>query len=123
MLRVYGSGDVILKGVRGYRLDDLSIVYDGYPSFVVPTNFEFDGASIPQILWSIVGHPFQVGFRRAAAVHDYALIHHNIPHKIAHKIFYQLLRIDGVGVIRASFMYGGVVVYWAVKDGVKKNSR
>lgn len=37
----------------------------------VPKGFHCDGASIPRILWSIVGHPLEGGPLRAAIVHDW----------------------------------------------------
>ncbi|WP_459555411.1 DUF1353 domain-containing protein [Lacunimicrobium album] len=41
----------------------------------VPARFLTDGASIPRLLWPIVGHPFQGEFLQAAVVHD-LLCHH-----------------------------------------------
>lgn len=37
----------------------------------VPRGFRCDGASIPRILWPIVGHPLDGGPLRAAIVHDW----------------------------------------------------
>jgi len=39
--------------------------------FVVPVGFTTDGASIPQSLWHIFGHPYSKEVREAAVIHDY----------------------------------------------------
>lgn len=120
MVQVSGSSDVLLKGIRGYRIDPLYVTPDHFLPFVVPEGYEYDGASIPPILWGIIGHPFQLGFRRAAAAHDYMMIERNIPRISAQKIFYNMLLLDRVPKWRAYAMYFAVVIYWWFKDGWSK---
>src|SRR5262245_43482445 len=36
-----------------------------------------DGASIPSVFWSIIGHPYQGLYLRAAVIHDYYCIPKN----------------------------------------------
>lgn len=40
------------------------------PYILVPQYFLFDGASIPRMLWPIVGHPYDSDYVQAAGVHD-----------------------------------------------------
>ena len=41
----------------------------------IPKGFITDGASIPRLLWPLIGHPFQGDFLQAAVYHD-LLCHH-----------------------------------------------
>lgn len=51
-------------------LSDLVYVDSKRKKHVIPTDFESDGASIPQFAWSIVGHPFGL-YLESAIVHDW----------------------------------------------------
>ncbi|HEY1083712.1 MAG TPA: DUF1353 domain-containing protein [Prosthecobacter sp.] len=87
----------------------------GYGKFIVPLGYEFDGASIPRILWSATGYtPY--GLHIGAAVeHDYLCdigskttaflkwmtarqlpIPQAVPSAVAHEHFYQRCLADGV---------------------------
>jgi len=78
--------------------------------FKIIKGFMFDGASIPRILWTTTGHPYQPDYLRAGLVHDY-LYRFNpakIGRKTSDKIFKGILRIDGVGRYQAWKMYQGL---------------
>jgi hypothetical protein len=77
----------------------------------VPAGFVFDGASVPRLLWRVIGSPFTGDYRRAACVHDYlcgrwGASGHTAPE--AHRIFYEAMRADGCGWIRAGMMWAAV---------------
>jgi len=73
--------------------------------------FEFNGASIPRILWEEIGSPFDPRFMAPAVVHDYiygAADHCGMTRKEADKLFLKLLLHNNVGVDLANTMYAGV---------------
>ncbi|MBO0753482.1 MAG: DUF1353 domain-containing protein, partial [Bradyrhizobiaceae bacterium] len=37
----------------------------------VPRGIAVDGASIPQVFWSVIGGPFEGRYRNASVIHDY----------------------------------------------------
>jgi len=81
---------------------------------IIRTGFLFDGASIPRAAWSIVGSPFQPEFEGPAMVHDHLYKTHRIAGDIlisrleADKIFRELLRLNGVGLVHSQIIYRAV---------------
>jgi len=60
----------IVNGNRWIRIVAPLAAETEYGIVEVPEAFMSDGASIPSLAWSIVGHPFS-GYLDAAVVHDY----------------------------------------------------
>jgi hypothetical protein len=90
-----------------------NLVYECYRlnhTFTVPTGFISDGASIPRILWTLVGHPFDRRWRKESVLHDwfYRTTDHGVSRKMADKIFYDSLRDGGLRRTKAWLMYLGV---------------
>lgn len=77
----------------------------------VPLGFQTDGASIPAVLWPIVGHPLSGSILKAATLHDYELTTRRAPSLVIHRRFYTALRSSGVGRVRAALFYLGVL-WW-----------
>ena len=77
-------------------------------SVVIPRGFEFDGASIPPLLWPVIGSPFDPRFVRAALIHDWLYSSHLIDRKTADRAFQAVLIADGVTDWRAGLMYSAV---------------
>ena len=73
-----------------------------------PKNSVVDGASIPQLFWSIIGGPFEGPYRNASVLHDIACDEKKRPWAEVHLMFYQAMRCSGVSVAKAKTMY------WAV---------
>lgn len=67
-----------------------------------------DGASIPRLLWRIVGHPWQGRSEPAAWCHDILYQTRAVPRHVADVAFRRLLRANGIGAIKAWAMYRGV---------------
>lgn len=67
-----------------------------------------DGASIPRVLWRIVGHPWQGRAEPAAWVHDILYQSRAVPRHVADVAFRRLLRANGIGPVKAWAMYRGV---------------
>jgi len=74
----------------------------------VPLGFETDGATIPAILWPLVGHPLSGSILKAATLHDYELTTRHAPSAVIHRRFYEALRTSGVGRVRSALFYVGV---------------
>jgi hypothetical protein len=67
-----------------------------------------DGASIPRILWSLIGGPFEGKYRNASIVHDwYCAVRTRTADK-THRMFYEAMIDSGVPMVQAKMMYFGV---------------
>jgi len=80
-------------------------------SWIVPVNARLDGASIPQLFWSIMGGPFEGKYRRASIVHDYYCSRRNRQWPTVHRMFYEGMIVDEVAVDQAKIMYAAVRVF------------
>ena len=84
--------------------------------FIVPEGFICDGASIPRIAWSAVGHPFTYKVRESAVLHDFLYRNRVVKRKRADQIFYDALREQGMDNEAAQIFYlavraGGAAAY------------
>lgn len=78
----------------------------------IEPGFVFDGASIPQICWTSIGHPLEHRFIYAALLHDALYISQYLERKEADQYFYSFLKkFAGVGCITAWKMYTGVRLF------------
>lgn len=77
---------------------------------VIPKGFKSDGASIPQWLWTVAGTPFAPNVIRAAVVHDY-LYSIKYDRKLADRIFHDILKEDGVNVVKRRAYKTGVNLF------------
>jgi hypothetical protein len=71
---------------------------------VVPKNTITDGASIPRIFWSIIGHPMG-RYAQAAVLHDYMYRLHLRPRKECDDIFYEAMGVLKVADWKRNIMY------------------
>jgi hypothetical protein len=91
-------------------------------AFIVPAGVETDLASIPRGLWNIF--PKSGAYNRAAVLHD-AAYHHEVRtpqdqrvrfiKPLADKLFHEAMRADGVGSIKARWMYWAVSAFGDMK--------
>lgn len=74
--------------------------------YTVPEEFECDGASIPRLFWSLVGHPLGE-YADAAFLHDWAV--RFLPRPKADRLFEEAM-VHGLGVdgLKAQLMYKAV---------------
>ena len=85
------------------------IGYEGSNNvIIVPKGFITDGASIPRIFWTIVGHPFSE-FAQAAVLHDFLYDRRIYTRKRSDEIFY-----EAMGVLKVS-KWKRMVMYQAVR--------
>lgn len=75
-----------------------------------PAGWIIDGASIPQVFWTLVGSPFDGAYRRASVIHDVACDRKSRPWKDVHRAFYFAMRAEGLDPVKAKLMYGAVYV-------------
>ena len=88
-------------------LEDVTVEALGY-KITVKKGFDFDGASIPQALWSVYGNPLSGKFRIAALVHDALYASAELPREVADKIFLDLMKQHEVGYLKRQTMYYAV---------------
>jgi hypothetical protein len=74
----------------------------------VRAGFETDGASIPRLLWRLLGHPLQGLTIGPAVVHDALYRSHMTSRRHADAVFYRLLRVNGVWAVKAWALWAGV---------------
>jgi len=77
--------------------------------WVAAKDSRIDGASIPQLLWSLVGGPYEGAYRNASIVHDTECMK---PYKhrwqAVHEMFYFASRAGGEGWLKAKVMFAAV---------------
>lgn len=76
-----------------------------YRELTVPAGYVTDLASIPRVLWPIVGSPYDPRFAKAATVHDYLYSTKQVPREEADKELKTLLRLAGVPRWKCQAMY------------------
>ena len=101
-------------------LEDVVVESLGY-KITVKKGFDFDGASIPQSLWSVYGNPLSGKFRIAALVHDALYASQKLPREVADAIFLDLMKQHEVGYLKRQTMYYAVrSAGWYVWRGHKE---
>jgi len=73
--------------------------------WTAPAGSVVDGASIPRVLWSFMGGPFDGKYRNASVLHDVAYDQKTRPWKEADRMFYNAMRCSGVSPTEAKTMY------------------
>jgi len=73
--------------------------------WIAPAGSEVDGASIPRVLWSLMGGPFEGKYRNASVLHDIAYDQHTRSWDKCDRMFYNAMRCSGVSATEAKTMY------------------
>lgn len=76
----------------------------------VPADARVDGASIPRLLWTIIGGPFEGRYRNASIIHDWYCDRRTRPWERVHEIFYEAMLTSGVSATQARILYTGVLL-------------
>jgi len=105
-IEVIGYQTFILLSHLVYENDDLVIT--------IHPGFDFDGASIPQIFWSIIGSPMTGRYQRAACLHDALYASRLFDRSYCDNLFYQAMIREGVPKFKAK------LIYYAVRAGGQK---
>jgi Protein of unknown function (DUF1353) len=105
----YYSGQVETRWENdGRHMTLLSELHYTDPDGVVwtaPAGSVVDGASIPRVLWSFMGGPFDGKYRNASVLHDVAYDEKTRPWKQCDRMFYNAMRCSGVSPTEAKTMY------------------
>ena len=87
------------------------LVYENEQVIIqVNPKFDFDGASIPKALWSVIGSPMTGGYQRAACLHDALYAGEVFEREICDTLFLEAMASEGVGYLKRHAMY------WAVRS-------
>lgn len=80
---------------------------------LIPEGYSFDGASIPRVLWPLLGHPFSDELVLPCCVHDWYCEHSWNYHDrlIGDAVLLSLLARQGVSRWRRIMMYFGVRLF------------
>lgn len=96
------------KGREMVLLADAKYIAPNGVEWVALKGTEIDGASIPKILWSTIGGPYDGEYRFASVFHDIGCKERNMPWQDVHYVFYTAMRASGVPEKKAKVMYAGV---------------
>ena len=103
--------DIKVIGKQAYKVDS-PLVYEREAQILQVNNgFDFDGASVPQMLWGLGLSPMTGGYQRAACLHDalYASEHFN--RKTCDELFLEAMKSDSVGYFKRYAMYNAVRIF------------
>lgn len=83
-------------------------------SFWIQAGFEFDGASIPRLLWRLCGHPMEAPRIAAALVHDWLYRAQLTDRHMADEVFNRICKAVGMGAWRTGPEYYALRAFgWA----------
>ncbi len=74
-------------------------------SWNVPADAVVDGASIPRVLWPIVGGPWEGQYRAASVIHDWFCAVRVMPWRQTHRMFYDAMLTSHVEPRVAKLMF------------------
>lgn len=78
--------------------------------YALPIGFVSDGASIPKLLWSVIGSPFTGKYEKPVWIHDWNYKTQKIKRNLADKIFYEGMVEERVSLWKRQTMWFGVRV-------------
>ena len=105
----YYSGQVEARWENDGRhmtlLSELRYIDPDGVVWIAPAGSVVDGASIPRVLWSLMGGPFDGKYRNASVLHDVAYDQKTRPWQEADRMFYNAMRCSDVSPTEAKTMY------------------
>jgi len=100
-----------LEADRKVRLiNEVNYIDPGGTTWTTPKGYVSDGASIPQVFWSLVGGPFSGAHRDAAIIHDWYCETMERSSEDTHRVFYYANRAAGLSEFKAKRLYLAVLV-------------
>jgi hypothetical protein len=94
--------------------------------WAVPAGTEVDGASIPQMFWTVIGGPFEGAYINASVVHDYFCNAKSRTAHDTHRSFYYGMLASQVPEWTAKFMYWAVATFgpdWRLEKRIMFSSK
>lgn len=111
----YFEGDVITKWEDDGRLmtlvNTIKYVDPQGIEWIAPAGSWTDGASIPQMAWTLVGGPYEGKHRKAAVFHDVACVERKRAWEQVHRMFYSAMQAAGVPELTAKQMFAAVYAF------------
>ena len=93
---------------REYKLTESIEVVVNKSRITVYEGFIFDGASVPRVLWNIIGSPFTGKYTLASLIHDALYRSESLKRKECDEIFLEIMKKSNVNYIKRYAMYYGV---------------
>jgi len=75
------------------------------------TGDHIDGASIPRLLWRVVGSPYSGKYRIASIIHDVYCDSKIRPSPEVHRVFYEMMIASGLSKSKSWIMWLAVRVF------------
>lgn len=108
-------------GAQAYEVTQPLIYQTTGMTIQVGVGFDFDGASVPQCLWSFGFSPMTGGYQRSACLHDALYASEYFPREICDVLFLEAMESEGVGYMKRYSMYYAVRSFgWTVWRNHKK---
>lgn len=100
--------DIRVIGSQAYEVDS-PLVYERENQIIqVNKGFDFDGASVPQMLWGFGLSPMTGGYQSSACLHDALYASEYFDRKTCDDIFLEAMESEGVGYFKRYAMYYAV---------------
>lgn len=114
--------DIKVIGSQTFEVDSPLVFEFNDQVIQVNKGFDFDGASIPQYFWGIIGSPMTGGYQRAACLHDALYAAEYFPREVCDALFLEAMTIDNVPKAKRLAMYYAVRMFGGqVWKGHKKD--
>lgn len=109
------SGDVKSSWSKDGRtmtlLEDFSYLDPRNRTWTAPSGSKVNGASIPQIAWSLIGGPLEGRYRDSSVIHDVGCEKRWASWELVHQVFYEGMLTSGVEPWRAHVMFKAVYYF------------
>lgn len=103
--------DIKVIGKQAYKVDS-PLVYERENQIIQVNNgFDFDGASVPQMLWGLGLSPMTGGYQRAACLHDALYASEYFERELCDDIFLEAMESEGVSRFKRLAMYYAVRMF------------
>ena len=104
-------------GHQAYEVTEPLVYDNGLMILQVNPKFDFDGASVPQVLWSLGLSPMTGGYQSSACLHDALYAGEIFDRSTCDKIFLEAMSKEGVSYYKRYAMYVAVrLAGWTVWD-------
>ena len=108
-------------GEQAYEVKSPMVWEDEECIIQVNPLFDFDGASVPQCLWSFGLSPMTGGYQRSACLHDALYASEYFDRAMCDELFLKAMESEGVGYFKRYAMYNAVRAFgWTVWKGHNK---
>lgn len=103
--------DIKVLGDQYFEVRTPLVYTRGSQTISVNPGFDFDGASVPQVLWSFGLSPMTGGYQRAACLHDAMYSAEIFDREVCDKIFLEAMKSDNVSYFKRMSMYFAVRIF------------